>query len=359
MRKILFVLILLLLVLTCDVFAQDTLPKISIKPLNNKILLSWRNEYKNIVTVIDIQRSIDSLKNFYTIGTILNPSSEDNGFVDTKPLKVRSYYRVFIAFEGGFYAFSKSYRKPAEVIINKVIEKIPVIIKPPVIGSPEIPVVVKPVIIPVKPLVPKKNIPVISAPIKKDSVVTIEAPIVFQKTIEVPVAAVKEEELINLKRLPKNVVLLDSITVKNSSIATINNPELIRQRLILDISRDCSDTRRARINIRRDSTDLIARLPFSPSKFITIGKGNDVIINLPLFATKKYSIRFYGEKDTATLFEIPKITESYLILEKMNFRHSGWFRYHLYSNGFLVERYKIYIAIDDKSVPLIKEKADK
>ena len=354
MRKILFVLILLLLVLTCDVFAQDTLPRISIKPLSNKILLSWRNEYPNPVTVIDIQRSVDSLKNFSTIGTILNPASEDNGFVDTKPLKVKSYYRVFIAFEGGFYVFSKSYRKPE--LINKVIEKIPVITKSSETVSPEIPAVVKPL---TKPIVSKKNIPVSPPLIKVDSAVTNQPPIVFQKTIQVPVAVVKEEELVNLKRLPKNAVLLDVVTTKRPKIATINNPELIRQRPIIDINRDCRDTRRVRINIRRDSIDLIARLPFSPSKFINIGKNNDVIIDLPLFATKKYSIKFYGEKDTATLFEIPKITEPYLILEKMNFRHSGWFRYHLYSNGALVEKYKIYIAIDDKFVPIIKEKADK
>jgi hypothetical protein len=354
MRKTLFVLILLLLVLTCTVFAQDTLPKISIKPLNNKILLSWRNEYPNIVTVIDIQRSVDSIKNFSTIGTILNPASEDNGFVDTRPLKVRSYYRVFIAFEGGFYAFSRSYRKPE--IISKPQEKAPVVIKPAETILPETPAVVN---APVKPITPKKTLPVKIPIAKKDSIVTKEAPIIFQKTSDVPVTVVKEDELINLKRLPKNAVLVDIVAAKRPDIATINNPELIRQRLILDINRDSRDTRRVRINIRRDSIDLIARLPFSPSKFINIGKGNDVIIDLPLFATKKYSIRFYNEKDTATLFEIPKITEPYLILEKMNFRHSGWFRYHLYSNGMLVEKYKIYIAIDDKFVPIVKEKADK
>ena len=354
MRKTLFVLILLLLVLTCTVFAQDTLPKISIKPLNNKILLSWKNEYRNIVTVIDIQRSVDSIKNFSTIGTILNPASEDNGFVDTKPLKVRSYYRVFIAFEGGFYAFSKSYRKPE--VISKPQEKVPVIVKPTETILPETSAVVTS---PAKPTAPVKIAPVKIPIVKKDSITTNEAPIVFQKTTAVPVAVVKEEELINLKRFPKNAVLLDIVTVKQPEIATVNYPELIRQRLVLDINRDSRDTRRVKINIRRDSIDLIARLPFSPSKFINIGKGNDVIINLPLFATKKYSIKFYNEKDTATLFEIPKITEPYLILEKMNFRHSGWFRYHLYSNGALVEKYKIYIAIDDKFVPIVKEKADK
>ncbi|HMG81556.1 MAG TPA: hypothetical protein VK559_00845 [Ferruginibacter sp.] len=363
MRKILFALILFLLVSTCSVFAQDTLPKISIRALSNKILVSWRNEYKKTVTIIDIQRSYDSIRNFATIGTILNPESEDNGFVDTKPPKVKCYYRLFIAFEGGDYVFSRSYRKPEKIS--------------PVIAAPEhnniptqntiVPVKTPDNIIiatpnPVTPIKtpPAKAVPVKVIPVKKDTVQTESTPapvIVIPKKTDVVVA---KEDLINLKRLPKNIVTVDYhyASTRYMKIQPLNSPALVRQRLAIDINPDSRDVKRIHINIKRDSTDIIARMPFAPSKFINIGKDNDVVINLPLFASKKYSIRFYNEKDTSVLFEINKITEPYLILEKANFRHSGWFRYHLYSFGALVEKYKIYIAIDDKTVPIVKEKAD-
>jgi hypothetical protein len=338
MRKILFVFILFLLANTGKVFAQDTLPKISIKAISNKVIVSWRNEYQKPVTVIDIQRSTDSLRNFSTIGIILNPLDEDNGFVDTKPLRGKSYYRVFIAFEGGDYVFSRSYSRPRNDAGS--------------IDELDIPVETKS---PVK--TPYSHTTTTKTASKKDNDIADVAPIVVAKRTKEDVIMI-QEDLVKLKRLPKTTVIINVVNTKSIRIAVINNLSLIRHRLAIDICRDSRDLKRMRINIRRDSTDLIARLPFTPSKFINIGKDNDVIINLPLFAAKKYSIKFYAEKDSAVLFEINKITEPYLILEKVNFKHSGWFRYHLYSNNILVEKYKIYIAIDNKSVPIVKEKVD-
>jgi hypothetical protein len=340
MRKILFVLMLFLLVQSGKVFAQDTLPKISIKAISNKVVVSWRNEYLKTVTVINIQRSTDSIRNFFTIATILNPLSEDNGFVDTKPISGKCFYRVFIAFEGGSYVFSKSYRKPQSA--DKIFETPEIItpVKHPVVKAPTV----------------NKVTTVKILPAKKDSDV-IEKPVVIVAPKEKDVI-LTEADLTLLKRLPKAIVIIDAVNIKHTQIAGITAITLIRQRLDIDINRDSRDAKRMHVAIRRDSTDLIARLPFTPSKFINIGKDNDVVIDLPLYLTKKYSIKFYAEKDSAVLFEISKINEPYLILEKVNFKHSGWFRYHLYSNNILVEKYKIYIAIDDKTVPMVKEKAD-
>jgi hypothetical protein len=333
------VFILFLLVHPGKLFAQDTLPKISIKTISNKVIVSWRNEYQKPVTVIDIQRSTDSLRNFFTIGTILNPLDEDNGFVDTKPLRGKSYYRVFIAFEGGDYVFSRSYSRPRND--DNAAKEV------------DVPVETK---LPVKTPSSYKSTTTKTPPKKNNDAIEI-VPVVIAKRTKEDVT-VAQEDLLQLRRFPKTIVIVDSANIKRLKIATINIPSLIRYRLVIDICHDSRDLKRMRINIRRDSTDLIARLPFTPSKFINIGKDNDVIINLPLFAAKKYSIKFYTEKDSAVLFEINKITEPYLILEKVNFKHSGWFRYHLYSNNILVEKYKIYIAIDNKSVPMVKEKAD-
>ncbi|MBK7883760.1 MAG: hypothetical protein IPJ81_08135 [Chitinophagaceae bacterium] len=74
-----------LLLSVSKLIAQDTLPKISVKNLGGQIIISWKNNYKRPVTTINIQRSYDSTKNFYTIGSVLNPQNIENGFADAKP----------------------------------------------------------------------------------------------------------------------------------------------------------------------------------------------------------------------------------------------------------------------------------
>lgn len=98
-------------------FAQDTLPKITVTQLGKKVLVSWSNPY-TYVTSINIQRSGDSIKNFTTIGSVLDVKAATNGFVDTKEfIPSDQYYRLFISFEGGNYIFTKSQR-PAPDSLN-------------------------------------------------------------------------------------------------------------------------------------------------------------------------------------------------------------------------------------------------
>src|SRR5687768_17330490 len=90
-------------------FAQDTLPKITVTDISNRVLISWTNPFINLTT-INIQRSRDSLKNFTTIGSVLDVKNKKNGFVDNRPAIPHMYYRLFISFEGGTYEFTRSYR---------------------------------------------------------------------------------------------------------------------------------------------------------------------------------------------------------------------------------------------------------
>ncbi|MBC7424230.1 MAG: hypothetical protein H7334_12330, partial [Ferruginibacter sp.] len=90
--------------------AQDTLPGVSVKSTGNQIIVSWKNNYGAIISNINIQRSRDSLKNFTTIGTVLNPLNKENGFVERKPYNLNFYYRVFVVFEGGTSVFSRTHR---------------------------------------------------------------------------------------------------------------------------------------------------------------------------------------------------------------------------------------------------------
>ncbi len=97
-----------------SVNAQDTLPNFSAISMEKNIVISWKNAYTKPVATINIQRSYDSLKNFTTIGSILNPQNTENGYADFKPPYNKMFYRIFIAFEDGTYKISNS-AKPIRI----------------------------------------------------------------------------------------------------------------------------------------------------------------------------------------------------------------------------------------------------
>jgi hypothetical protein len=86
-----------------------------------------------------------------------------------------------------------------------------------------------------------------------------------------------------------------------------------------------------------------------PSSNIFTGRDNAVVLNLKDAATKKYSIKFFDDKENL-IFELKKIKEDYLILEKVYFKHTGWFRFELYENGELLEDNKFLISKDGKKL---------
>lgn len=222
MYKILFT-VFLLISLQKISFAQDTLPKITVSQIGKKVLISWVNPF-SYVTNINIQRSADSLKNFTTIGTVLNVQAASNGFVDPKEfIPSTQYYRLFISFEGGNYLFTESHR-----------------------------------------------------PSKDTSNIT---------------------------------------------------PDIIDEQ-------------------------LPAQTWFIPSKHVYTGRDNNVIISLPGAEHKNYSIKFYEENGNF-LFELKKIPESYLTLDKVNFIHSGLFNFELFENRIIIERHKVYIPKDGKPIPAL------
>src|SRR3977135_754404 len=132
MYKLICILFLLLTIQKIS-FAQDTLPNISVTQVSNKVLISWTNPFTS-VTTINIQRSYDSLKNFTTIGSVLNVKAKSNGFVDAKEFIPAQYYRLFISFEGGTYIFTKSHRPGLDTAkpIVEIPEVQPVVVAPPV-----------------------------------------------------------------------------------------------------------------------------------------------------------------------------------------------------------------------------------
>ena len=86
-----------------------------------------------------------------------------------------------------------------------------------------------------------------------------------------------------------------------------------------------------------------------PSSTIFTAKDNNIIIHLENASTKKYSVKFFDEAEKF-LFELTKLKEEYLIIEKVNFVHTGWFRFELYENGLIIENNKFQILKDVKKL---------
>ncbi len=244
--------------------AQDTLPKITVRNISNKIIVSWKNTYGANISNINIQRSYDSIKNFTTIGSVLEPMNRENGFVDNKAPTEYVFYRVFVAFEGGRYVFSKSSRpvKDSTVMISN-----PVIVEDKTGDNPAQPQIAIPAPSTAPVLVPGTKIG------------------------------------IRLLRVPAPLPLPPPPTPKNI---------------------------------------------FIPSKFIYTGKDNNIIIELPVSSASRFSAKFYDEEDNP-IFEIKKITEAFLIIEKVNFKHAGWFYFKLFDNGILKEKNRFYIPKDGRT----------
>lgn len=206
--------------------AQDTLPKITVTQLGKKVLVSWNNPFTN-VSNINVQRSPDSLKNFTSIGSLLDVSPGINGFTDPKEfIPSDQYYRLFISFQGGSYLFTQSHR-------------------------------------------PGKD---------------------------------------TLSELP---VIENEVT---------------------------------------EASPNYNRNLFVPSRHVYTGKDHNVIISLPDAARKKYSIRFY-RADGSFLFEVSKVGEPFLTLDKANFLRAGLFIFELYDNHVIIERHKFYIPKDGQPIP--------
>lgn len=220
---------LIVLVLTAGrLAAQDTLPRITVKNLNGQIVLSWKNNYKKIITAINIQRSFDSLKNYSTIGSVLNPMAAENGYADVNPPYNKMYYRIFVSFEGGAYVFTNIYR-PVKIKLNY------------------------------------------------------DTGFAWQ---------------------PDN-----------------------RQQPVIQLPPD----------VKPVGNEITY-----PSRRVFTNKESNVIIYLADAPEKKYSIKFYNEKDNM-LFELKKIEEPYLIIEKVNFSHAGWFNFEIFENGKMIEKNKFVI----------------
>lgn len=240
----------LLLAFCCNrALAQKILPGITVSNISNKIIVSWKNEFADSVVTLNIQRSYDSLNNYSTIGSVLNPTSIENGYTDPNPPYSKMYYRVFIAFAGGKYIISKPVRPVKELVADS----------------------------------PGQQRYAWQADQIADTSQSIEEP------------------------PPAKTVLPPAENNKPPA-----EPEFVY-----------------------------------PSKKIFTSKMSSIVIQLQDAAFKNYHVKIFDDNEKPALV-LTKIKEDFLILDKMNFMHSGWFSYELYDGAKLIEKGRFFVPKDSK-----------
>ncbi|MEN9549936.1 MAG: hypothetical protein RIR12_2527 [Bacteroidota bacterium] len=95
------------LFLASALFAQDTLPKFTVKSIGiNKVSIRWKNNFED-VKQISIQSSKDSMTGYKTILTVADPTKKENTFLDLKASSDRLFYRLYILRDKGYYIITK------------------------------------------------------------------------------------------------------------------------------------------------------------------------------------------------------------------------------------------------------------
>jgi len=128
-----------------NVSAQNPLPDFSVDSLGaNRTRISWVNPYGGGLIQVSIQSSTDSIKNFRTFFSSPSPQLPQNGMVDKRPYGGKLYFRIFYAFSGGTYAFTKAKSVGTEQLAQTDEPRADIATGPTQSNSPSVYVVVNP-----------------------------------------------------------------------------------------------------------------------------------------------------------------------------------------------------------------------
>lgn len=333
-------LIFLLILVFNQIHAQRALPGFTVKDLGKgKVSISWINPYPSC-NQLAIQRSTDSI-NFRTIFSAQSPELPANGFVDQKlPSARRIYYRIFYVLKGGSYFFTDS--KSPEPISSQT---------PPIVQIDDV----------------NARIEIPKTEIKKDSTTTtttVEKYIqifkrgvpVFQLSISAyrnfrdslikqtqdSLSVIKPGE-INWKPFipkPKEYV---SVFVKDTLLVQIELP--FYKRFKDSVTNTTKDTIYQITTFRAELHRFIPKPVWKPSIFIYTNTSGYLNISVPEKDFQLYRIIFF-DAEGKELFRINKLKEHELVMDKANFKKSGWYDFELYKNNDLIEKNKFFLQKD-------------
>jgi hypothetical protein len=304
MRKLAALLLILTCTLCTDSWAQDTLPKFSVVTKGNKkAIISWVNNFP-VVTQISIQRSRDSLRGFVTIMSMADPTAPQNGFVDSKAPDMTQFYRIFVVKNNGQFLFTQS-KRPFWDTVNVAAVK----------QQPE-----------------NGRRVIISDGISEKQAEEIKEKL-QPVTTTTPPPVVKPPE-------PEKFYFVKK---RDTLIATINAKELKKFRDSM-----VTKTKDTMAFVGLDTIVLKPFVPkevYKPSKFVYTERDGNIAVNLPTAGLHKYSIKFFNMQGIPQ-FDIDEVKESPLLIDKVNFLRSGWYKFELYEDGKLKEKHRFFIPKD-------------
>jgi hypothetical protein len=279
-----------------NAIAQDTLPRFTLEDKGNgRIIISWRNPYPNLIQLA-VQRSYDSLKRFSTVYSSTSPELPVNGFSDKIVPGLKPYYRIFYVMQGGAYYFTKSKRIDAAIVStgNNV-------------GS-------------------------------SGTTTTVDSR--RDQMNEETVDALKGKKTDSVAYPPDKQFF---IKIADSLYATLITREMLHFRDSI-----LANTKDTLYQLNEDTILLGIYVPpyiQKTSEFVFTDKDGYVVIKLADTDKKRYDVLFMEEDETPVL-ELKAIKEPFLIIDKTNFYHGGWFKFELKENGRVKERNKVFLAKD-------------
>lgn len=272
--------------------SQETLPQFSATDRGSgRIIISWSNPYKDTIRQLSIQRSFDSLKSFKSILTLPDPTVPQNGYVDGQAPSPKMFYRIYILLDNGRFLFSKSKRPTLDTAGNAAgISQ--------VVSGPTA----------------KKDKADEPEPVRDQIKIIENNPprVLYIKVNETFLAQIPEQYLKRFR---------DSISLKTKDTLTLIPPDTILIKQFVPVS------------------------VFKASRYVYTEKDGNINVALEDAPSGKFHLSFF-EEDGSFLFEIKRVKEPLLILDKSNFSHAGWFRFELYNDTELVEKSKFFVPKD-------------
>jgi len=118
-------LLILLCCMSAALFAQPALPDFNIlKGPKSQTVLSWKNNFGDNLTVLNIQRSTDSVRGFRTIYSVENLTLAANAYTDNKPMPGADYYRFYYMMKNGSYYFTKAKRIATGYVTDNLLSQL-------------------------------------------------------------------------------------------------------------------------------------------------------------------------------------------------------------------------------------------
>ncbi|MBA3829456.1 MAG: hypothetical protein H0X33_11010 [Taibaiella sp.] len=287
-----YLLLALLITFSTTVYAQPKLPDIAAGMQQGLIILTWDCQYDGIKSIA-MQRSSDSLHNYSTVGYVRATKKGLQAFVDGHPLPGNNWYQLYILFGSGLTWNSNRLRihVDSSVLLNQTM------VLPPNDSLQKILITTEPS----------------NQPVKSRSGIVVN--------IDSNGSGMQETK-------GGTQINMDAIKTTASSNSF---PDAMKT------TTSSEPGKSIRISIESEPLQLN---PYSyiKSKYVyTNPLTGHINLDVPYIKEHHYAVKFYDEKNNL-IFDVPRLMESPVIIDKRNFQRKGLYRFELIRDRSEFER---------------------